>query len=486
MDHDPRSNQRKLDASDVAARLGRWSDGAAPLYHQLADGLERLITQGVFRHHDRLPAERTLAAELSVSRGTVVAAYDRLRSDGRVQRTQGSGTHVVASPTGDVGAGEVPGDQLFAGPESSINLLLATATVLPRVLELVQSVRYTDHGPDLDTAEPAGLRALRRAIADHITESGLTTEPEQVVVTSGAQQAIALVGNLLAGPSDVVLTESTTWPGLAGTVEAAGARTYGVAMDRHGVIPDELAAAIERLRPAFIGLNPHHHNPTGTRLTPARREAVAGLAADYGVPLVEDRVTAHLAFDGRVPRPLAAETPGAAHFVVDSINKIAWPGLRIGWVRADVQAAQRLRSAKALADLYSPLPSQLMALRVLEHFDEVVQARVAQLVEQHEVLVHELARQLPEWDVPVVDGGLVAWVGLPRGSGSSFGKHAARYGVAVAGGHEFSAPTDDHLRIPFTAPPDVLRAGVTRLAEAWATYGDLDRVPGPAEPPTLI
>ena len=266
-----------------------------------------------------------------------MAAYDRLRDLDRVQRTQGSGTRVVASPTGDVAGHEVPGDQLFAGADTSVNLLLATATVLPVVLELVRSVDYRDHAAVLDTAEPAGIGELRRAIARHVTQSGLATEPEQIVVTSGAQQAIALVGALLARPGDVVATESTTWPGLAGTVKAAGARTYGVAMDRYGIIPDELEAAVERLRPAFIGLNPHHHNPTGTRLSPARREAVATLAADYGVPLVEDRVTAHLAFDGNVPRPLAAETPHAAHFVVDSINKVAWPGLRIGWVRTDAQ-----------------------------------------------------------------------------------------------------------------------------------------------------
>ena len=187
---------------------------------------------------------------------------------------------------------------------------------------------------------------------------------------------------------------------------------------------------------------------------------------------MEDRVTATLSFDGNVPRPLAAEAPRATHFIVDSINKVAWPGLRIGWVRTDVQAAQRLRSAKALADLYSSLPSQLMAVEVLRHFDEIAVSRTSQLVAQYGALVDEIERLLPEWEVSANRGGLVSWVGLPRGSANSFSRHAARYGVAVTGGQEFAASNlvDDHLRIPFTEPSPVLRAGVARMAEAWSTY----------------
>ena len=88
--------------------------------------------------------------------------------------------------------------------------------------------------------------------------------------------------------------------------------------------------------------------------------------------------------------------------------------------------------------------------------------------------------------MPTIDGGLVAWVGLPRGSATSFGKHAARFGVAWPAGRSSPPRFDDHLRIPFTAPPDVLRIGVARLAEAWASYDDVDRSLGGAGPGTLI
>ena len=117
--------------------------------------------------------------------------------------------------------------------------------------------------------------AAHRCIAERYTRQGLPTSTEQIIVTNGAQQAISLTLALLVGPDDVVLTEYTTWPGLADTVRRLGGRVHGIRMDEHGIDVDALAAAIDRLRPALIALNPHHHNPTGSRLSSERRRAVA-------------------------------------------------------------------------------------------------------------------------------------------------------------------------------------------------------------------
>src|SRR5690606_20772844 len=135
--------------------------------------------------------------------------------------------------------------------------------------------------------------------------------------------------------------EELTWPGLTDAVTAAGARPYGVAMDEHGVRVDELRRAVERLRPAAICLNPHHHNPTGTRLSDRRRQEVADIAGDYGVPVVEDRAYASLAFDGRVPPPLAVHRPDAPIVVIESLSKVVWDGLRVGWLRASADLVGR-------------------------------------------------------------------------------------------------------------------------------------------------
>ena len=447
-----------------------------------------LIDGGVLRHDDRLPAERTLARALSVSRGTVVAAYDRLRDDGNVTRVQGSGTTVRRGvPTAGAHPHSDVGEALLQGHPASIDLLMAVPRPLPRVLELVQQVRLGDHGDALADSDPAGIRALRQAIAERVTRQGLPTAPEEVLVTAGAQQGIALVAALLAKPGDVVLTEAVTWPGLSDVVSRLGARTVGVEMDDGGVIPEALIGAIERFRPAFIGLNPHHQNPTGTRLSPRRREQVVEAAAAYQVPLVEDRVTASLAFDGNVPPPLAVHRDDAVHLTVNSVNKVAWPGLRIGWVRTDAHTINELRSARALADCFSSAPSQLMTLSVLEHYDEILADRVAQLDEQSNVLLDEVSRRLPEWRVNRPRGGLVAWAEVPGGNAERFCRFAAGFGVSVAGGREFSSSLidDRHVRLPFTAPPAELVEGVARLAEAWAGFTD-DSAPEPAPIPSLV
>jgi DNA-binding transcriptional MocR family regulator len=313
---------------------------------------------------------------------------------------------------------------------------------------------------------------LRARIADRYTRDGLATSAEQIIITNGAQQSIALAATLLVGPDDVVLTEHTTWPGLADTVRRLGGRLHGIRMDDHGIDVECLAAAVERLRPSLIALNPHHHNPTGTRLSPDRRRALADLAADYGIPLIEDRVAAPLAFDGVVAPPLAQLRPDANAFVIDSLSKTAWAGLRIGWVRADHQAIHELRSLKALTDMMPPMPSQLLALTVVDELDEIIAERIAELSRNAAVLVEHLSDRLPEWEVPPVRGGLLLWAKLPSGSAAAFARFAARFGVAVAGGREFSTSqtVDDHIRLPFTASEHHLREGVKRLAQAWAAF----------------
>jgi DNA-binding transcriptional MocR family regulator len=467
-----RANTAQLDANALADRLGLWATGAGSLYDRLAEALAGLVRRGELRDGDLLPPERTMATALSVSRGTVVAAYDVLREAGAVQRRQGSGTRVTSIASGvDVVLPEAVGGRIFDAVPSSIDLLKACPVAAPRVIEILERFDQRVHAGTLDSVEPAGLPELRAAIAERYTSSGLPTTADQVLVTSGAQQSISLTTALLVRPGDVVLSEQTSWPGMSDNVRRLGGRLHGVVMDEHGIDVEALVAAVERLRPSLIALNPHHHNPTGTRLTPQRRREVAAVAADFGVPLVEDRVTAPLAFDGVVPLPLAAERPDATSFVVDSLSKTAWAGLRIGWVRADVDAIQQLRMSKALADLWSSIPSQVLALQLLNDIDVITRERVAELRRRAAVLAEEVARLLPEWELHPIRGGVVGWARVPASS-TAFTRFAGRYGVAVAGGREFSTSSvvDDHVRLPFSLPETTIREAIGRLAQAWQEF----------------
>lgn len=462
-----------LSSEALAARLGRWTHGDGTLAGRLARGIATLIETGELRPGDRLPAERALAAVGSVSRGTVVAAYADLAESGLVERRQGSGTRIAgsaasASPVQRPGRGEA----LFAASPNTIDLL----RTVPQIPELaVQLIR--DHEPQLDLAllpetDPAGLPALRELIAEMYRSEGTPTTPEQILVTHGAQQAISLVVNALVGPGDAVLAEEITWPGVTDTVGLRGGIVHGIPMRPDGLDVDALEQALARLRPALVALNPHHQNPTGTRLPAAARHRVAELAARYGVPVIEDRVVAGISFDGVVPPTLAAERPDAPIIVVESVSKWAWAGLRIGWLRADPVLVRRLRGARQLADQSTSVPGQLIALDLIAHAEELRRANSRIHQERLRLLQRLMAEHLPDWRVDPPRGGLSLWVALPLGSAEALARVAATHGVSIAGSAAFAASvsSDDHIRIPFTAPDDVLAEGIRRLGEAWREY----------------
>jgi DNA-binding transcriptional MocR family regulator len=463
----------EVSSEGLSGRLGRWTHGDGTLAGRLARGIAGLIGTGELRPGDRLPAERALAAASSVSRGTVVAAYAELAESGLVERRQGSGTR-IAGAAASVAPVQRPGrgEALFSALPNAIDLL----RTVPQIPELaVQLIR--DHQPRLDLAllpetDPAGLPVLRQLIAEMYRAEGTPTTPEQILVTHGAQQAISLVVNALVGPGDVVLAEEITWPGVTDSVGLRGGTVHGIPMGPDGLDVDALEQALARLRPALVALNPHHQNPTGTRLPAAARHRIAELAALYGVPVIEDRVVAGISFDGVVPPTLAAERPDAPIIVVESVSKWAWAGLRIGWLRADPVLVRRLRGARQLADQSTSVPGQLIALDLIAHAEELRRANSRIHQERLGLLQRLMAEHLSDWQVDPPRGGLSLWVALPAGSADALARIAATHGVSIAGSAAFAASvsSDDHIRIPFTAPDDVLTEGIRRLGYAWREY----------------
>ncbi|HWS52373.1 MAG TPA: aminotransferase class I/II-fold pyridoxal phosphate-dependent enzyme, partial [Microbacterium sp.] len=199
---------------------------------------------------------------------------------------------------------------------------------------------------------------------------------------------------------------------------------------------------------------------------------VAELAAQYGVTVIEDRVVAGISFDGVVPPSLAAERPDAPVIVVESVSKWAWAGLRIGWLRADPVLVRRLRGARQLADQSTSVPGQLLALDLLAHAEEQRRDSSRRHAEKLRLLQEQLTEHLPDWTYDAPRGGLSLWARLPVGSAAAVARLAATHGVSVAGSAAFAASVspDDHIRLPFTAPDDVLVEGIRRLGGAWREY----------------
>ena len=461
---------------DLVAVLGPWSQGSGPLFRNLARAVANAIERGALGDGDRLPSERAVASLLAIGRGTTVAAYDLLVADGLVERRRGSGTYVRVSdqpplPPGREGSSLV--HRLVEHGDAGSTVVDLSISVLPDATALPAAEVSTDDlitiVPDTGYA-PRGLVSLRRAVAHHISAWGLPTDEEQVVITTGAQQAISAAAACWLRPGDVVVVDDPTYPGALAAFTQAGARVLGVPVDHHGAHPAALAALLDQ-RPALVYLQSTLHSPTGAVLAAGRRREIAAMLTAAHVPLVEDLALADLAWDD-APPPIASHAPGTAIAVVGSLSKLFWGGLRLGFVRAPDALALRFARIKATQDLGTSAVSQLLGERLLRSpsLGAFRRQRTDELRARYDVLAAALQNHLPDWRWNEPRGGLSIWVDIDHPS-EAFAHHALRHGVAVATPSALS-PSNEHdtcIRLSFASSPRTIEEGVARLAQAWAT-----------------
>ncbi|MFE9579487.1 PLP-dependent aminotransferase family protein [Nocardia sp. NPDC006044] len=459
-----------MEPINVAERLGRWSAGRGTLYALLAARLRRLIDDGELPAGTPLPPDRVLAKTLAVGRSTVVAAYDLLQSEGRIVRRQGSGTRVAGNPLArpaDTTSAPVFLDLLEPRPEvialacaapdtPPVELTECYARILPELAATTSDIGYY----------PAGHPRLRHALAEYYRNRGVPTTFEQILVTTGGQQALSLLARCFLQPGDRVLMEAPSSPPALEAFRAEAAVVEGLSPGLAG-----FAAAAREHRPALAYVIPTFQNPTGSVLSPLARRRLAETAATQGVPLIEDEVLAELGFPGfRTPSPLAAHSD--AVLTVGSLSKTVWGGLRIGWVRAAAPTIARLAQIRAVHDLGGDVPAQLAAAELMPRLAAVCARLAPERKARHDHLRAELARLLPDWTVPEVPGGQTLWLRLPYGDGASFAQAALRHGVAIlpGSGLDSTGGSADHVRVHFLHPAETLTEAAHRLAEAWRTY----------------
>lgn len=402
-----------IDGPALIDLLGHWSSADGPLYRLLAARIGRLADTGALPAGLRLPPERELAGALAVSRNTVAMAYQLLRDDGMAQSRQGSGTRIVPHRVTPAGTHRANG--FFTGllEAAAIDLTLAAVDCAPQVaaaLDDPSSVLSAAQRRSLTAGNgylPYGLPGLRAAIAGTLTtRHAITTTAEQVVVTTGGQQALDLLIRCELAAGQAAVAENPTFPGALDALHRAGARLVGVP-------PGDVARlgeVIARHSPALVYLIPAYHNPTGTVLPAAARHAVAELVRRYkDVVFIDDMTLAELPLSGtRGPAPLAALAPGAPNLVtVGSLSKVYWGGLRVGWVRAQAGIAARLAAAKAAADLGSTAYQQgIVAALLTGSHDEILTWRAEWARPRYAALASALRSFLPHWSWTQPSGGL--------------------------------------------------------------------------------
>ncbi|HST26662.1 MAG TPA: PLP-dependent aminotransferase family protein [Gaiellaceae bacterium] len=439
--------------------------GVGPQYTRLAGGLRALILDGRIPLGTRLPAERELARALDVSRTTTSAAYGLLRREGYLTSRRGAGSF-AAFPAEPVTAG-LP--WLGEADEGVIDLSVAAPSALPEsILEAVRgAVEQLPRHLAGDGYRVLGLPELREAVAERYRLRGLETTSDQVMITSGAQGAIALAAQVFVTPGAAVLVESPTYPNALDSFRAASARLVPVPVE-DGWDDELVESSFRQSQPRLAYFTPDFHNPTGRLTLSDERATLVRAARRTETLLIADESYLGLALTDDLPavEPLAAHDPERV-ISIGGLSKSAWGGLRIGWIRAAPSLVQRLGAARPSMDIANPLLEQLIALRLLDDLDELLAERRRRLRTRLHALVGALADELPDWTFTAPDGGLCLWAALDRSSTSLIGP-AARAGVRIVPGPRFGldGTLERFLRIPFVLPPVTLREAVTRLAQA--------------------
>lgn len=450
----------RISARALASALGGWRT-SEPAYEALADAIRLLCLDNRLAADTALPAERELAAALTVSRTTVAAAYRSLRATGHIRSLRGSGS--VTLPLARRDPGTRP------GAADAIDLQQASPPAWPGLAGVMAEVGA---GAASLVARPGydilGSYALREAIAARYRTAGVPTRPDEVLVTSGAQSAIHLLASVLLARADRVLIETPTYPHAADAFRRAGARMVGVPVTtEHGWDLDRAQQAFARTLPAVAYLMPAFQNPTGRTMTTAEVDAFRAAADRAGTLVVIDETTAELAID-----PVTGPVPYAGDQQVvriGSLGKTVWGGLRVGWVRASAEIIRRLAAARPVHDLGTPEFEQAVAAALLPRMAQILAQRAEHLRVGRDTVASALEELLPSWRIPRVGGGVALWVELDAPLSAPLVMAARSRGLYLSAGARFAVEGghDRHLRIPFTSPAEVLRRAVDILAETW-------------------
>jgi GntR family transcriptional regulator/MocR family aminotransferase len=449
-----------------------------------------------------LPASRQLAQDLGVNRITVENAYAELEAEGLVFSKLGSGTYVLAP------------DPLLSLPKNNPNMPwplwqrnvlaldkvtrstlsdfkrdaahhkqlisfasgIGDANLFPAedIRKALQSVMRRDGIATLDYGERNGYGPLRESIAHILASQGIQTQPENILITAGSQQALSLVSQLLLNPGDVILVETPTYAGALDLFHALGFKVVGIPVDAQGMQVEGLEKLLQQHHPRLIYTIPNFHNPTGTCLTTPRRRQLLVLAERYNIPIIEDDFVGDLRFEGHTQPALKALDPGGCVIYISTFSKMLMPGLRVGFIATDGPVYDALVNFKRIHDV----ATSALVQRALEAYVTVGRyqthlRRSCQIFrKRRDVMISAIQHYLPagvRFDPP--QGGLFIWLQLPHELDSEQLLPLAREeSVDFAPGKPFFPDGllgSNWLRLNFVAQaPAQIEEGIKRLGKA--------------------
>lgn len=319
-----------------------------------------------------------------------------------------------------------------------------------------------------------GEEELREMIVEVMRAEGIRAHLDDITVTTGSQQALDIVTQILVNPGDTIVAEAPSYVGALGVFRAYQANVVHVPMDAHGLIPQALDETLSKLakegkQVKFLYTVPNFHNPGGVCLSLERRPQIVDICSRHHVLILEDNPYGMLGFDGQIMRPLQTWNPDGVIYL-GSFSKTFSPGYRVGWALAPHAVTQRLVLANENAVLCSSKIGQISISQYLRNYDWLAQINEYRKMyrERRDTMNEALAKYLPicEWNVP--EGGFYTWVKLPAGlDGKAMLPRATTNLVAYVSGTAFymDGQGHDHVRLSFCYPPsERIVEGVRRLA----------------------
>lgn len=434
------------------------------LYHRVARDITRDIERDLYRPGERLPGVRRLAQQYQVSIATALEACRLLEDQGRLEARQRSGFFVRLR---SLEKAEQPAmsnppkrPSLVKGQELALQLVKAANN--PNVLSFgaaVPASRYLPvravnqalnralrlQGTHAGLYEfPPGDLNLRRQIARRMTETGSPTDPDEIVITNGCQEALVLALRALTTRGDVVAVESPTYYGLFQVIDFLGLKALEIPTDPHeGISLEALEFALEQWPVKAVIATPNFTNPLGACMSDARKRALVKLLARRQIALIEDDIYGDLGFSGE--RPSIARSFDARGDTVihcSSISKTLSPGLRVGWI-APGKHLERIEYLKYVMNLATPTAPQLAVADMLERggYDRYLRQARQEYAHAVDRMSRAIEKYFPDSTrVTRPQGGFVLWVEFPAQVDSeALYETALAHGICIAPGPMFSA-----------------------------------------------
>lgn len=456
-----------------------------PLYLRIYKGISDLADTIEGGEVYKLPPIRKLAKQLGVNNGTVARAYGKLEEEGIVYTKTGSGTYLRGQKSFD---DYYPYKNRFMDKniykidlQKSTNHFIDLAASTPTselfpvdsFKKAINQVLDRDGGKAFEYQEEKGFYPLRQSICKYIGDMGIKAVPEDILITTGAQQGIDLIAKALIETGDVVYTERPTYNGAAASFLSRGAILVDIPMDHEGMNPNILENMVKKKHPRFVYIMPNFQSPTSISYSMKRREEILELAERYDFLLVEDDYLGELSFDNNLPlKHLKSMDRGERIIYVKSFSKLFMPGIRLGFMVLPRQVQESFEKAKWFSDISTSALTQKafdVYLRSGEwkiHLEQLINIYSI----RHDAMVNALKAHRDIFKFNSPRGGLTFWVFI-EGERSSLEIAALAWenGVKIVPGYRFYINGSDtqNIRLGYAAADlEDIERGIARLVRS--------------------